>query len=44
MDCILIDITKGIKLFNDGDYFEAHDFFEDIWVKVHDESVYFTRD
>jgi len=24
-------ILKGIKIFNDGDYFAAHDFFEDLW-------------
>ena len=26
------DIQKGIDLFNDCDYFSAHDFFEDIWM------------
>ncbi len=41
MDSVLIDISDGIKLFNNGDYFEAHDFFEDIWVQVHDESRLF---
>ena len=25
------DITKGINLFNNGNYFEAHDFFEEMW-------------
>lgn len=25
-------INKGISLFNDGYYFEAHDFFEDLWM------------
>ncbi len=24
-------ILKGIKIFNDGDYFAAHDFFEVLW-------------
>jgi len=24
-------INEGIKLFNDGDYFEAHDYFEEMW-------------
>ena len=41
MDFVLIDISEGIQLFNNGDYFEAHDYFEDIWVKVHDESRLF---
>ncbi len=26
------DIKKGIELFNESDYFTAHDFFEDIWM------------
>lgn len=26
------DILHGIELFNDGNFFEAHDFFEDIWI------------
>jgi predicted metal-dependent hydrolase len=26
-----MDINEGIKLFNDGDYFEAHDYFEEMW-------------
>lgn len=25
------DISVGIELFNDADYFAAHDFFEDLW-------------
>lgn len=37
----LIDISKGIKLFNDGEFFAAHDFFEDIWMSVNDESRLF---
>ena len=28
----MIDISDGIKLFNDSDYFSAHDFFEDVWM------------
>jgi predicted metal-dependent hydrolase len=27
----------GIKLFNDGAYFEAHDFFEDLWMEAEEE-------
>ena len=27
------DISKGISLFNDSDFFSAHDFFEDCWVE-----------
>jgi len=30
----LFDITEGVKLFNDGSYFEAHDFFEDLWMEA----------
>jgi len=28
----LIEISKGISLFNEADFFSAHDFFEDCWV------------
>ena len=28
------DISEGIKLFNECDFFSAHDFFEDIWMEV----------
>lgn len=28
----MIDISDGIALFNDCDYFSAHDYFEDIWM------------
>jgi len=27
-----MNISDGIKLFNDGDYFEAHDHFEEMWI------------
>lgn len=30
----MVDITKGIGLFNNSDYFEAHDFFENIWISA----------
>ena len=26
-----MDIKTGIELFNDGSYFEAHDYFEEMW-------------
>ncbi len=26
-----MNIVDGIKLFNDGNYFEAHDYFEELW-------------
>ena len=26
-----MNIDEGIKLFNDGNYFEAHDYFEELW-------------
>ncbi|MCB9219020.1 MAG: DUF309 domain-containing protein, partial [Ignavibacteriales bacterium] len=28
----MIDISEGIKLYNNCDFFSAHDFFEDIWM------------
>ena len=28
----MIDISDGITLFNECDFFSAHDFFEDIWM------------
>lgn len=28
----MIDISDGIALFNECDFFSAHDFFEDIWM------------
>ncbi len=28
-----MNITEGIKLFNDSFYFEAHDWFEDLWME-----------
>ena len=27
------DISKGISLFNESDFFSAHDFFEDCWIE-----------
>ena len=33
----MFDLTEGIKLFNDGAYFEAHDFFEDLWMEAVEE-------
>ena len=29
----MVDISKGIDLFNSADFFAAHDFFEDIWIE-----------
>ncbi|MCX6170423.1 MAG: DUF309 domain-containing protein [Ignavibacteriales bacterium] len=28
----MIEISKGISLFNEAEFFSAHDFFEDCWV------------
>ncbi|MBK7104165.1 MAG: DUF309 domain-containing protein [Ignavibacteriae bacterium] len=28
----MIDISKGVLLFNDSDFFSAHDFFEELWM------------
>ena len=41
MDSVLVDISEGIRLFNDGEYFASHDFFEDIWMQTNDESRLF---
>jgi hypothetical protein len=30
----MIDISNGVALFNDSNFFEAHDFFEDIWMEA----------
>jgi len=36
------DISKGVLLFNDSDFFSAHDFFEDIWMGAEtDERLFF---
>ena len=35
-------LIEGVKLFNDGAYFEAHDHFEDLWMEAesHDKDFY----
>ncbi len=30
---MLIDISEGIELFNDSRFFEAHDYFEALWIE-----------
>lgn len=30
----MVDISDGIDLFNECDFFSAHDFFEDIWMET----------
>lgn len=38
----MIDISVGINLFNESDFFSAHDFFEDIWIDAKkDEKEFF---
>ena len=37
----MVDIMEGIRLFNDGEYFASHDFFEDIWIHTNDDSKLF---
>ncbi len=38
----MIDISDGIALFNESDFFSAHDFFEDIWMDAdRDEKEFF---
>jgi len=34
-------IDEGIKLFNESDFFAAHDFFEDIWMEAESEDKLF---
>jgi predicted metal-dependent hydrolase len=29
----LKDISEGIRLFNEADFFSAHDFFENCWLE-----------
>ncbi len=36
-----MDIRDGIKLFNDGNYFEAHDYFEEMWTNERSEKKAF---
>ena len=36
------DISEGIRLFNESDFFSAHDFFEDCWINCnHEERLFF---
>ncbi len=35
------NIKEGIKLFNNSEFFEAHDFFEDIWIETDNEDRLF---
>jgi len=38
----MFDISDGIALFNECDFFSAHDFFEDIWMEAdRDEKEFF---
>jgi uncharacterized protein len=29
-----MNIQEGVKLFNNGNYFEAHDYFEEMWMST----------
>ncbi|MBU0475833.1 MAG: DUF309 domain-containing protein [Bacteroidetes bacterium] len=29
-----MNLKEGIELFNDGSYFEAHDYFEEMWMEA----------
>ncbi len=35
------DISEGIRLFNDTDFFSAHDIFEELWVECDREDRFF---
>lgn len=38
----MVDIKQGVKLFNDADFFAAHDFFELLWVESNrDDKLFF---
>ena len=30
----MIDLSDGVKLFNNADFFESHDYFEDLWMNA----------
>lgn len=35
------NIIRGIELFNDADFFAAHDFFEDLWIDSNTDQKFF---
>lgn len=38
----MVDIKQGVELFNDADFFAAHDFFETLWVESNrDDRLFF---
>ena len=37
----MVDIQEGIDLFNDADFFSAHDYFEDLWMNCESEDRLF---
>ncbi len=37
----MFDINGGIKLFNQADFFAAHDFFEELWMEAKKEEKMF---
>jgi len=36
-------IAEGVRLFNEGNYFEAHDYFEDLWMDARGEEKIFLQ-
>lgn len=43
MDFIRPEAENGLRLFNQGDYYEAHEHFEAAWRQTHDPSREFYR-
>ena len=39
----MIDISQGVHLFNDSDFFSAHDYFEDIWMEAGQNEKFFWK-
>ncbi len=37
----MLNITEGIKLFNNSDFFAAHDFFEGLWMEAKKDKLFY---
>jgi predicted metal-dependent hydrolase len=38
---MILDIKEGVRLFNDSDFFAAHNFFEDLWMEANKDDKFF---
>lgn len=43
MNELCVDVIQGIQIFNQGNYFAAHEYFEDAWRDTPDDSREFYR-